>query len=205
MKICNSCKSTSAPNLEPIVASLEQMALWWNWKPIVPSFENTDSKVWAPLPPGTRNPMVGSKVWEPSVPHPGVPRLAGIGSKVWEPAVLKLKLGPRVPRLGSIGSKVWEPAVPQSIGSKVSEPAVLKLGTRGSKIGKYCFEGLGTIRSSNWDPVVSRLGGIGSKVWEPAVPQTGNRGSKICKHWFQGLGTSSSSKWERVVPKIRNH
>ena len=91
---------------------------------------------------------------------------------------------PRVFKIGSIGLNLWEPLVPRT-------------GSRVSKIGKHCFQRLGTdgnqtgkIDSSVWEPLVpgignlrfSRLGSIGSNVWEPPVPRTRNP-------WFQDCVT----------------
>ena len=90
-------------------------------------------------------------------------------------------------------------------------------------IGSNAWE---TSSSSNWEPVVPRLGSIDSSVWEPALPRAGNpwfqdwealvttfaghrqllepgtRGSKIGKDWFERLGTSTSSNREPVVPRL---
>ena len=61
--------------------------------------------------------------------------------------------------------------------------------TRGAKIGKHWFEGLGTASSENWESEVPRLGSVGSKVLEPLVPRTG-------KPRFQD--------WEASVPTFGN-
>ena len=86
----------------------------------VPSFENTDSKVWAPLVPGTRNPRFQD--WEALVSkfgnyrflnwEPVVPRLGGIGSKFWEPAVIQSG-NPWFQGLGTSSCSKWEPVVPK--------------------------------------------------------------------------------------------
>ena len=49
-----------------------------------------------------------------------------------------------------------------------------------------------TSSSSNWEPVVPRLGSIGSNVWDSLVSGTGNVLFQDATHWFELLGTAGS-------------
>ena len=93
---------------------------------------------------GSNMGRIGSNLWEPAAPRTGNPWFQD-----WEALV--------VPRLGSIGSNFLELLVPRTGNPRFQDweasvptfgnQQFLELATRGSKIGKHCFQCLGIASS----------------------------------------------------------